>query len=92
MTDLVTTARTARERLAAGLNALQNPALPESLQSAAEPIAMAMSALHQIERIGVLPVSAGGPNASPDEPFHPAAEVAGKRWQNSNRSIRIIRR
>jgi hypothetical protein len=62
MTDLVTTARTARERLAAGLNALQNPALPEGLQSAAEPIAMAMSALHQIERSGALPVSAVGPN------------------------------
>ncbi len=61
MTDLVTTARTARERLSVGLNALQNPALPESLQAAAEPIAQAMSSLLQIERTGTIPLSKAGP-------------------------------
>jgi len=59
MTDLVTAARTARERLSVGLNALQNPGLPESLQTAAEPIAQAMSTLLQIERTGALPMKAG---------------------------------
>jgi len=63
MTDLVTTARTARERLSVGLNALQNPGLPESLQAAAEPIAQAMSMLLQIERTGTVPISKGGPTA-----------------------------
>lgn len=63
MSDLVTTARTARERLSVGLNALQDPGLPESLQSAAEPIAQAMSMLLQIERTGVLPLTKGGPSA-----------------------------
>jgi len=61
MTDLVTTARTARERLALGLNALQNPGVPETLLAAAEPIAQAMSALHQIERSGALPIGKSGP-------------------------------
>jgi hypothetical protein len=62
MTDLVTTARTARERLSVGLNALQNPGAPETLQAAAEPIASAMTALLQIERTGAIPISRGGPN------------------------------
>jgi hypothetical protein len=62
MTDLVTTARTARERLSVGLNALQDPSAPEALQSAAEPIAQAMSSLLQIERTGALPINRGGPN------------------------------
>ncbi len=61
MSDLVTTARTARERLAVGLNALQDPSLPETLQAAAEPIAQAMSALLQIERTGSIPFPKGGP-------------------------------
>ena len=63
MSELVTTARTARERLSVGLNALQDPGLPESLQSAAEPIAQAMSMLLQIERTGALPLTKGGPSA-----------------------------
>lgn len=62
MTDLVTTARTARERLSVGLNALQNPSVPEVLQAAAEPIAQAMSSLLQIERTGSLPLNRSGPN------------------------------
>ena len=62
MSDLVTTARTARERLSVGLNALQDPGLPESLQAAAEPIAQAMSMLLQIERTSMLPITKGGPS------------------------------
>ncbi len=62
MTDLVTTARTARERLSVGLNALQSPSAPEALQAAAEPIAQAMSSLLQIERTGAVPINRGGPN------------------------------
>ena len=60
MTDLVTTARTARERLSVGLNALQDPGVPEQLQTAAEPIARAMSSLLQIERTGAIPLTKGG--------------------------------
>lgn len=62
MTDLVTTARTARERLSVGLNALQIPGAPETLLAAAEPIASAMTALLQIERTGAIPINRGGPN------------------------------
>ena len=47
--DLVTMARTARESLARGLGALQTPGAPPHLMAAAEPIANAMSALHQVE-------------------------------------------
>ncbi|NRA36132.1 MAG: hypothetical protein HRU17_22665, partial [Polyangiaceae bacterium] len=49
MSDPVTTARNARENLAKGLGALQAPGVPPQLLEAAEPIAQAMSALHQIE-------------------------------------------
>lgn len=49
MTDVVSSARTARENLARGLGGLQSPGVPENLLSAAEPIARAMSNLHQIE-------------------------------------------
>ncbi len=49
MTDVISTARAARERLAQGLGALQTPGVPESLLATAEPIAQAMAALHRIE-------------------------------------------
>jgi len=49
MSDPVTMARTARERLAQGLAALQTPGVPSALLGVAEPVAHAMSALHQIE-------------------------------------------
>ncbi len=53
MSDIVTTARTARELLAKGLGALQaNPNVPSQYLEAAEPIAAAMGALHTIERTG----------------------------------------
>jgi len=53
MSDPVTLARTARESLARGLNALQaDPNVPQQLVELAAPIAQAMGALHQIERSG----------------------------------------
>jgi hypothetical protein len=51
VSDAVTLARTARESLARGLNALQaDPNVPPRLLELAAPIAQAMGALHQIER------------------------------------------
>lgn len=52
MSDPVNMARTARERLAQGLAALQSPGVPTALLNVAEPVAHAMSALHQIEASG----------------------------------------
>lgn len=49
MNDPVSMARTARERLAQALGALQSPGVPPHLLDAAEPVAQAMSALHRIE-------------------------------------------
>jgi Tfp pilus assembly protein PilZ len=52
MSDSVSSARQAREGLAQGLGALQGPGVPDSLQSAAEPVAEAMGQLHRIESSG----------------------------------------
>jgi PilZ domain len=53
LADVVTLARTARESLARGLNALQgDPRLPPHLVELAAPIAQAMGALHRIEASG----------------------------------------
>ena len=61
MSDVVTLARTARESLARGLNALQgDPNIPPHLVELAAPIAQAMGALHQIERSSGAPIA---PNA-----------------------------
>src|SRR5437773_5668062 len=49
MSDPVMMARSAREQLAQGLAALQSPGVPAALLNVAEPVAQAMSALHQIE-------------------------------------------
>ncbi len=49
MSDPVNNARNARERLAHALGALQQPGVPPALLGVAEPVAQAMSALHQIE-------------------------------------------
>jgi hypothetical protein len=50
VSDVVTLARTARESLARGLNALQaDPSVPPQLVELAAPIAQAMGALHRIE-------------------------------------------
>lgn len=51
MSDIPTTAKSARESLARGLTALQSdPSVPPQLIELATPIAQAMGALHQIER------------------------------------------
>src|SRR5882724_9837220 len=52
MSDPVNMARTARERLSQALAALQSPGVPAQLLGVAEPVAQAMSALHQIESTG----------------------------------------
>ncbi|HEX8791315.1 MAG TPA: PilZ domain-containing protein [Polyangiaceae bacterium] len=64
MSDPVTLARTARESLARGLNALQaDPNVPQQLVELAAPIAQAMGALHQIERSGGTQVAPHAQNA-----------------------------
>jgi hypothetical protein len=64
MSDPVTLARTARESLARGLNALQaDPNVPQHLVELAAPIAQAMGALHQIERSGGAQVAPHAQNA-----------------------------
>ncbi len=52
MSDVVTLARLARESLARGLSALQDPHIPPQLAELAAPIAQAMGALHQIRALG----------------------------------------
>lgn len=63
MSDVVASARTARERLAQGLGALQGPGVPEHLLTVAEPIARAMSHLHRIETSGGGAVREAAPQA-----------------------------
>jgi hypothetical protein len=63
MSDVVSSARTARERLAQGLGALQAPGVPENLMAVAEPIARAMSSLHRIEASGGQTAHEAGPLA-----------------------------
>jgi hypothetical protein len=63
MSDPVNMARTARERLAQALGALQSPGVPSGLLDVAEPIAQAMRALHQIEASGGAAKAQHGPTA-----------------------------
>ncbi|MCC6213960.1 MAG: hypothetical protein IT376_03770 [Polyangiaceae bacterium] len=63
MTDPVSAARNARQNLAQGLGALQDPGAPPALQSVAEPIAAAMSALHRIESSGGAAAAEAAPHA-----------------------------
>ncbi|MGO9835809.1 MAG: PilZ domain-containing protein [Polyangiaceae bacterium] len=63
MSDVVTLARLARESLARGLSALQDPHIPPQLAELAAPIAQAMGALHQIERSGGAQVMPGAQTA-----------------------------
>jgi len=64
MTDIVGNARSAREMLARGLNALQaDPNAPPEYLNAAEPIAMAMGALHRIERRAGADLASAAPQA-----------------------------
>jgi Tfp pilus assembly protein PilZ len=50
MSEPVQLAKSAREQLAAALNALQTSNVPDELVDAAEPVAQAMGVLHRIER------------------------------------------
>src|SRR5688500_4038320 len=63
MNDSVTAARTAREKLAQGLAALQRPGVPQQLMDVAEPIALAMSCLHRIEAADGVGMRAAGSSA-----------------------------
>ncbi len=63
MTDPVSAARGAREKLAQGLAALQSPGVPPNLMDVAEPVAQAMSALHQIESTGGGTIATNAPAA-----------------------------
>ena len=64
MTDIATTAKSARESLARGLSALQSdPSVPPHIVDLATPIAQAMSALHQIERSNGASLSPHAENA-----------------------------
>lgn len=64
MPDVVTLARTARESLARGLNALQaDPRVPPQLVDLAAPIAQAMGALHRIESSGGAQLAQNAPLA-----------------------------
>jgi PilZ domain len=88
VSDAVTLARTARESLARGLNALQaDPNVPQHLLELAAPIAQAMGALHQIERSGGTQLAANAPTAlaflqtavaelQAQPPQHPAVAAA----------------
>jgi len=63
MSDPVNAARGARENLRQGLAALQAPGVPENITQAAEPVAQAMGALHQIEASGGTAVGQHAPVA-----------------------------
>ena len=64
MSDPVTMARTARESLARGLNALQgDPNIPQPLVDLGQPIAQAMGALYKIEASGGAEVQPHAQNA-----------------------------
>ncbi len=52
MNEIVTAARSAREKLSSALAVLQSPAAGNLIDSVAEPVAGAMSALHSIESSG----------------------------------------
>jgi hypothetical protein len=52
MNEIVTAARSAREKLSSALAVLQSPAAGNLIDSVAEPVAGAMSALHAIESTG----------------------------------------
>lgn len=63
MTDFVSQARQAREKLAAALALLQTPEAGDLIDSVAEPVAKAMGALHQIEATRGSVVTEKGPVA-----------------------------
>jgi PilZ domain-containing protein len=88
VSDPATLARTARESLSRGLNALQgDPHVPPHLAELAAPIAQAMGALHQVERSGGSVLAPHAQNAltnvqgalaqlQAQPPSHPAVQAA----------------
>ncbi len=63
MNEIVTAARSAREKLSAALAALQSPDAGNLIDTVAEPVAAAMSALHAIESTGGGALAERGPAA-----------------------------
>lgn len=63
MTEIIDLARQARTQLAQALAQLQQPGIPSSLQAVAEPVAGALSALHQVEAGGPSVATAQAPSA-----------------------------
>lgn len=63
MNEIVTSARSAREKLAAALALLQSPDAGDIIDKVAEPVARAMGALHGIETSGGQSAADGGPKA-----------------------------
>lgn len=63
MSEVMTAARTAREQLSSALAALQSPEAGNLIDTVAEPVAAAMSALHQIEASGGAALPVCGPQA-----------------------------
>jgi hypothetical protein len=104
VSDVITLARTARESLARGLNALQaDPNVPPHLLELAAPIAQAMGALHQIERSGgaqVMPaaqaalanVQAALGQLQAQPPQHPAVSVAMEAVAGALSSVHALSR
>jgi hypothetical protein len=104
VSDVITLARTARESLARGLNALQaDPNVPPHLLELAAPIAQAMGALHQIERSGgaqVMPaaqaalanVQAALGQLQAQPPQHPAVAAAMEAVAGALSSVHALTR
>lgn len=63
MNEIVTAARTAREKLSSALAALQSPEAGNLIDTVAQPVASAMSALHRIETTDGAAVGNAGPEA-----------------------------
>jgi len=63
MNEIVNAARTAREKLSSALAALQSPEAGNLIDTVAQPVASAMSALHRIETTSGAALSSAGPEA-----------------------------
>jgi hypothetical protein len=63
MNEIVSAARTAREKLSSALAALQSPEAGNLIDTVAQPVASAMSALHRIETTGGAAAPGAGPEA-----------------------------
>src|SRR5690606_20681720 len=63
MNEIVTAARTAREKLSSALAALQSPEAGNLIDTVAQPVAAAMNALHRIETSAGGALASAGPEA-----------------------------